>query len=54
MSKTHEEAYVGLEGLASNNYQWTFERAMLKPMTEVLELDHISNLASELETLNET
>lgn len=50
MGKISETTYRLLEELPSNNCQWSSENARLKPMTGVLELNQISNLASQLVT----
>lgn len=36
----------------SNNYQWSTERIRLKSKAGVLELDQMSNIASQLAALN--
>lgn len=52
MSKTPEAAYELLKELEGSNYQWSTERVRLKPMVGLLELDQMSNLATQLATLN--
>ena len=53
MSKTPEAAYELMEELASNNYQWPTERAMPRKTAGVLELDSITSLAAQMETLSQ-
>lgn len=46
--QTPKPTYALLEKLASNNYQWTIERARPKPAVGVLELDQMSSIGSQL------
>lgn len=52
INKTFEIVYRLLKELVSNNCQWPFEKAWLKPMAKVLEFDRVGNFASQLATIN--
>jgi len=51
MGKEHDEACELQEEIASNNYQWQSDRAMLKKMAGVHELDVISGIHAQLALL---
>ncbi|XP_062114800.1 uncharacterized protein LOC133826398 [Humulus lupulus] len=50
MSKNANEAYELLEEMAMNNYNWPFEREN-KKVAEVLEVDHIAMLTTQIASL---
>lgn len=52
MGKIPEVALGLLIELASNKYQWSSERARPKYVVKVMELDQMSNFASQLVTIN--
>ncbi|XP_024030839.1 uncharacterized protein LOC112094384 [Morus notabilis] len=52
MSKTHEEAYVLLEDMAANAYQWPVERSTPKRAFRIHEVDALSTLTAQVATLS--
>ena len=51
MGKKRDEAYELLEEIASNSYEWQSDRATLKKIAEVHELDAISAIHAQLALL---
>ena len=46
MGKTPEAAYELLEEMASNNYQWSFERSMPRKTVEAHNIDVVTALSA--------
>ncbi|XP_017976459.1 PREDICTED: uncharacterized protein LOC108661974 [Theobroma cacao] len=51
MSKSINEAYDLLEEIASNNYQWPYERLGIRKVTRIHELDVINTVSTQLASI---
>ena len=52
MKKTINETYELLEDMATNIYQWPKERLAFKKVAGVVDIDVLSNLATQVSLLN--
>ncbi|KAI3465801.1 hypothetical protein Pfo_022464 [Paulownia fortunei] len=52
MSKTANKAYILLEDMATNSYQWPSERSSIKRVAGVLDVDSFTQLAAQVSALS--